>query len=268
MEINTKLIATALLAAVLAAPHVQAQAPADPGAPTSPIALNAPDPGRPDGPGGRHQPGGPGKHRMGRREPGRPDRNGPDRGLTSLTTVSGTVGQWVGNDDAVLDGFTFTGTTATPTTVKFPAHLGQQVQKAIKPGSTVSVTGYPETTRQGESHFRMTSLTAGKTTVFDAPPARPATIPDAPTLATITGKIADYRLGRDGRVNGLVLDDKTIVRIPPHVAYQLTNLATKGSSITVQGYPKNIREGQVQLEKTNILNASVLTINGQQYLVR
>jgi ribosomal protein S8E len=178
------------------------------------------------------------------------------------------VGQWVGNDDAILEGFTFTGSTNAPTTVKFPAHLGQQVQKAIKPGGNVSVTGYTETTPNGESRFRMTSLTSGKTTITDAPPVAPATAPAAPAQTTVTGKIADYRLGRDGRVNGLVLDDKTIVRVPAHVAYQLTNLATKGTTITVQGSPKSLRDGQVQLEKTNILNASVLTINGQQYLVR
>ncbi|GAB3774784.1 hypothetical protein GCM10028818_18030 [Spirosoma horti] len=146
--------------------------------------------------------------------------------------------------------------------------MGTQVQKAIKAGSTVSVTGYSETTPSGETRFRMNSLTAGKTTVFDSPPVRPATLPDAPALTTATGKIADYRLDRGGRVNGLVLDDKTVVSIPSHVAYQLTDLAKKGSTITVQGYPKTIRDGQVQLEKVNVLRASVLTINGQQYLVR
>ncbi len=146
--------------------------------------------------------------------------------------------------------------------------MGQQVQKAIKTGSNVSVTGYTETTPRNETVFRMNSLTAGKTTLVDTPPVRPAVAPETPALVTATGKIADYRLDWGGRVSGLVLDDKTIVSIPPHVAYQLTDLAKKGSSITVQGYPKNLREGQVQLEKVNILRASTLTINGQQYLVR
>ncbi|QIP12342.1 hypothetical protein G8759_06735 [Spirosoma aureum] len=282
MESNTKLITPILFAVMLAASQVNAQTLGEPGpgALPSPIALNAPSspgldgPGldgrRPHGPRGGHQPGGPGRHRMGQRQsgPGQADRIGHERGLTSLTTVSGTVGQWIGNDDAILEGFTFTGSANTPTTVKFPPHLGQQVQKSIKPGSNVSVTGYSEMSPKGESRFRMVSLTAGKTTISDAPPTMPVTPPTAPSQATVTGKIADYQIGRDGRVNGLVLDDKTIVRVPPHVAYQLTNLATKGSTITVQGYAKNLREGQVQLEKTNILNAVVLTINGQQYLVR
>ena len=96
----------------------------------------------------------------------------------------------------------------------------------------------------------------------------PAGPPPTPTLTTVTGKITDYKVGRDGRVNGLVLSDNSIVRIPSHVAYQLTNLAKKGTDVTVQGYANQPREGQVQLQKVNILRASVLTINGQQYLVR
>ncbi|GAB4017344.1 hypothetical protein [Spirosoma koreense] len=260
MTINEKSIVGALLIATLATVHIQAQNQPVSSEPI-PLASNGPD-------GPPTPPGGPG------RRPGRPE--GPDqgpgrrnaaRGLTSLTTVSGTVGQWIGNDEAILDGFTLTNGSAT-TTVKFPPHLGQQVQKATKPGGSVSITGYAETTPTGETLFRMNSLTAGKTTVLDSPPMPATTAPETPSITTVSGKIADYRLNREGRISGLVMEDKTIVTIPPHVAYQLADLAKKGSAITVQGYAKPIHDGQVQLDKLNILRASVLTINGQQYLVR
>ncbi len=273
METNAKLIAFAILVSTLASPFAHAQNQDGPGPEGPAIARQAPDGNAPDvapagGPGRRH-----GRPGIGRNERGNQQGPGAGRqhhlgGLTSLTTVSGTVGQLVGNDDFVLDGFTLNAGSAPATTVKFPPHLGVQVQKAIKTGSNVSVTGYSEKTPNGEARFRMNSLTAGKITVVDTPPVRPAGTPDTPTLTTATGKIVDYRLDRGGRVNGLVLDDKTIVSIPSHVAYQLTDLAKKGSTITVQGYAKNLRDGQVQLEKVNILRASVLTINGQQYLVR
>jgi hypothetical protein len=261
METNARFIAIAALIATLISPLTYAQNLTRSGDPVPPVEANAP---QPDGPGPRH-----GKHRGGPDKLGRAQGPGPRGrmgGLTSLTTISGTVGQLVGNDDYILDGFTLNAGGVT-TTVKFPSHLGQQVQQAIKPGSNVSVSGYSEPSRQGETRFRLNSLTAGKTTVFDTPPARSAT-PETPTLTSVTGKIADYRLNREGRVSGLVLDDKTVVTIPSHVAYQLTELAKKGNSITVQGYPRTVRDGQVQLEKVNILRASVLTINGQQYLVR
>lgn len=162
METNAKLIAVALLVTTLVAPQMQAQNPANPSEPAPPIALSGPGVPPAGGPMGRPgRSGGPGFDQGPGHQPGR---------LTTLTTISGTVGQWVGNDDAILDGFTLTSGSGTPTTVKFPPHLGEQVQKAIKSGSNVSVTGFSETTPQGETRFRMNSLTAGKTTVYDAPP--------------------------------------------------------------------------------------------------
>ena len=259
METNAKLIALAILATTLTAPLAFAQ---QTDAPASGLAVNAPQPPRPDGPGPR-----PGKHGPHDDQGSKPKKGDPKRDLKALTTISGTVGQWVGNDDAILDGFVLTN-GGTTTTVKFPPHLGQQVQKAIKAGSSVSISGYSDTNPKGETQFRMNSLTAGKTTVFDAPPIRTETTPETPALQTVTGTIADYKLDKEGRTKGFILDNKTIVDVPPHVAYQLTNLAKKGSPITVQGYPKTVRDGQVQLEKLAIIRASVLTINGQQYLVR
>ncbi|MFD2570594.1 hypothetical protein ACFSUS_08120 [Spirosoma soli] len=199
--------------------------------------------------------------------PGPQGRRGPKPGaLIPLTTITGAVQQLSTNDDFVFDGFMLNAGSGI-VTVKFPPHLGQQIQKLVKTGTTVSVTGTAETSPRGESTFHMNSLTAGKTTVLDAPPTEPVT-PPVETLTNVSGKITDYRVDREGRVNGFVLDDKTVIRVPGHAAYQLTNLATKGTSISVQGYPKTIRNGQVQLEKVNIVRASVVTINGQQYLVR
>ncbi|RRB06722.1 hypothetical protein [Larkinella rosea] len=283
MKTNAKLMTGLLLMGSLITPRIHAQtAPTPPAsapdaaAPAPPIELRADRGHRGDRPGGpfrdfRHS----SDRRDGLQEP-RPPREprGPHNrgGLTALTTLTGTVGELKGNDDFILDGFTLKTAAGSTTLVKFPAHLGQSVQQAVKAGNSVSVSGISDTGRGGETIFRMTSLTAGKTTILDAPPILPSTPPSAPVASTLTGKIADYQLDREGRVNGFTLtgsgDAKTIVRIPAHVAYQLTNLATKGSTITVQGYPKILREGQVQLEKVNILRPTILTINGQQYLIR
>jgi len=261
MEANAKMLAVVLLVAGLGGSDLNAQTPVGPGMPTP----GAPAPPITMGP-RLSGPAGPGKHH-GRAGADHPDRRRPrSAGLISLTTVTGTVGQLLANDDFVFDGFMINTGSGTPMLVKFAPHLGQQVQKAIKSGSNVRVTGHTETRPEGDVQLTLTSLTVGTSTIVDTPPVAPT--PTTPTLVTATGKVADYRLDRSGRVNGLVLDNKVVVRVPPHAAYQLTNVATKGSTITVQGYPKVLRDGQVQLEKTDILRASILTINGQQYLVR
>ncbi|MEZ0542072.1 hypothetical protein [Fibrella arboris] len=280
---KTNLIITSLLLAGLATAHAQTSNTPPPPPPVNPQVADGPGTGvrgfakgdrkgmrkykgdrlrdgfgPQDGP-GQGGPGRPGK--IGRK--GGP--NGRETGLLPLTTVTGSVGELTGNDDYILNGFTLTG-GSKPMTVQFAPHLGKQVQQTIKAGSSVSVTGFADTRPDGESRFHMTSLTAGKTTITDAPPATPPA-PVAPVMSTITGKITDYKLDRSGRVNGLVINDN-LVHVPPHIAYQLTNLAKKGTDITVQGYTRTLGEGQVQLQKANILRASVLTINGQQYLVR
>lgn len=245
MQTNQTLYA-ALLLGILAAPLTIAQTPANTTAPAPVPMLAGPGPRGPVGPGGPR---------------------GPEaQAMTSLTTLSGSVGQLTANDDGILNGFTMNA-NGTATNVRFAAHMGQQVNAAVKAGSRVTVTGYNQVSPQGESVFKLVKLDAGNTQLVDTPPSAPQT-PVTPTRKTVSGKVADYQLDRDGRVNGLILSDQTVVKVPPHVAYQLASMAPKGSAITVDGYAKPLGDGQVQLQKRAILRASVLTLNGQSYLVQ
>lgn len=187
-------------------------------------------------------------------------------GMVALTTMSGTIQQFTANDESVLDGLTLN-TGSKTVAVQFPAHLGQAIQAAGKSGSKVTVTGSSDTTPEGQSVFRLVSLTNGQTVVTDTPPAIPAALP-TPTPITVKGKVVDYQIDRQGQVNGIRLSDQTLVRVPPHVATQLTTLAPKGSTISVEGYVHPIGEGQVRLQKQTIVEASQITVNGQSFLVR
>jgi hypothetical protein len=119
----------------------------------------------------------------------------------------------------------------------------------------------------GEATFKLVKLDAGKAQVVDAPPAQPQN-PVTPTRQSISGKVADYQLNREGQVNGLIMSDQTVVKVPPHVAGQLATLAPKGSTVTVDGYAQPLGEGQVQLQKHATVRASVLTVGGQSYLIQ
>jgi len=247
MKTNLTTLYTALLLGVLTAPLTIAQTPAESVKPPVQLAdMSLKGPQRPHKPGGPHAP--------------------QPQTITSLTTLTGTVGQLTANDDGILNGFTMNANSATQT-VRFNSHLGQQVNAAVKAGNKVTVMGYNKISLQGETTFQLVKLDAGKNQIVDAPPATPQT-PVTPTQQTISSKVADYQLDREGRANGLVLTDQTVVKVPPHVAGQLTTLAPKGSAITVDGYAQPLGEGQVQLQKRTILRASVLTLNGQSYLVQ
>ncbi|PKK37204.1 hypothetical protein BWI96_07605 [Siphonobacter sp. SORGH_AS_0500] len=206
------------------------------------------------------RPGGPGPMALaGPRPPQTP-------GIVALTNLSGTIQQFTANDESILDGFTLN-TGSKTVAVRFPAHLGQAIQAAGKPGSKLTVTGVSELTPEGVEVFRLVSLTNGQTVVNDAPPAAPAVLP-TPKSISVKGKVIDYQLDPQGQATGLKMSDQTLVRVPPHIASQLLTIAPKGSTISVDGYVRPIGEGQVQLTKQTVVEASTITVNGQSYLVR
>lgn len=187
-------------------------------------------------------------------------------GLVALTTLSGIIQQFTANDESVLDGFTLN-TGEKTVTVQFPPHLGQAIQSAGKQGSKVTITGSSDVVPEGGTVFRLVSLTNGQTVVNDAPPAIPA-VPPTPTPITVKGKVVDYQLDRQGQIMGIRLSNQSIVRVPPHTATQLSTIAPKGSTISVEGYAHPVGEGEVRLKKQTIVEASQLTANGQSFLVR
>jgi hypothetical protein len=79
------------------------------------------------------------------------------------------------------------------------------------------------------------------------PPAPPAATPQpgpvsssSGTDTTITGVVRSFNYGPAGEVNGLVLDQGTVVYFPPEQAGQVTQLVQVGSGIRVHG---SVRQG-------------------------
>ena len=189
-------------------------------------------------------------------------------GMISLTTLSGTVQKFTANDEFILNGFTLQ-TGAKTIIVQFPSHLGQAIQKASKLNDEVTVTGVSDITPEGEAIFRMVGLTNGKNVVTDGPPSSsPVLAIVSPTPITAKGKVVDYLLNKQGQVNGLLLSDQTLVKVPPHAVGQLITIAPKETNISVEGYVRPVGEGQVRLQQQTIVEASLITVNGQSFWVR
>lgn len=186
--------------------------------------------------------------------------------MTALTTLSGTVQQLTGNEEDVLDGFTLN-TGSSTMAVHFPPHMGQGIHSVAKPGTQVNVIGFSETTPEGQTIFQLTQLTAGKSVIWETPPILSA-VSATPTVTTVKGKIVAYQLDREGRATGLTMSDQTLVRVPPLLARQIISMIPKDSTISVDGYVQQPGKGHFMLHKHTILQASVLTINGQPYLIR
>jgi len=188
------------------------------------------------------------------------------QGLQKVTAFTGKMGAWVNNDDYVYDGF-YLQTDAGKLLVKFPAHLGSQLTAIQKAGSSITVNGVEAITPLGEKEIRMVSIAAGGQTINDTPTAPPAT-PPAEELISGSAKISELQKGKGGEVNGFVLDNKAILKVPPHLAMQLSQLAVAGTIINYSGIKKTARSGEVLAANYTIIHCQTISINGTQYLTR
>jgi hypothetical protein len=113
----------------------------------------------------------------------------------------------------------------------------------------------------------MVSLNVNGQTIFDTPPTAPPA-PPADSFVSGRGRVSGTQTDREGRMNGLLLDNKTILRIPPHIAYQLVDIAKNGSQVEYSGMQKMPQPGEVAVDNFKIVACNTISINGQQYLVR
>lgn len=240
-----KLLLVALIATSLS---VQAQPPA----PQS--ALQPPPPQGNE----KMPPPPPGRDRM---QPPPPQQEG----LQQVQTFKGQVVKMAANDDYIVDGF-YMLNNSDSLLVKFPPHLGSQLTTEVKAGATVSVNGVLHTPPMGGKEIRMLTVTANGQTISDTATQPPT--PPAELFVKGSGKTTSVQTDREGRIRGFILDNNTILHMPPHVAQQIGELAKIGANITYTGAKTPTIQGEVTTAKYSIVNCQTITVNGQQYLVK
>ena len=186
--------------------------------------------------------------------------------LKQVSTITGQITDWVSNDDYVYDGF-YIQTAGEKLLVKFPAHIGAGLTSALKKGSSVTVNGVSAISPTGAKEVRMVSIVTGGKTFYDTPPAAPTTAP-SPEFVTASGKIAQAQKNKRGDASGFILDNKTILRVPPHVAAQLSQTAVAGATVSYTGVKKSANNNEAKAENYTIIHCQTITINGTQYLTR
>ena len=172
---------------------------------------------------------------------------------------------WSANDDYVYDGF-YMLNGRDSLLVKFPPHLGNTITKAAGVGSSITVNGVENTSPAGQKEIRMVSITANGNTITNTPPAN--STPPVETVVNGSGKVSNIQTNREGKVSGFMLDNNTILRIPPHVSEQLANLVQQGSSLTYTGNKKAANSNEAVAANYTIIRCTTLTVNGKQYLVQ
>jgi hypothetical protein len=141
---------------------------------------------------------------------------------------------------------------ADGTEVHVPPHLSAQLAAAVRQGEAVRVLGW----RTNVPNFVVaTALTGqrGQSVVDQGPPPPGMRPPPRPPgqpapgaqQATVQGRVQQVLHGPAGDVNGALLDDGTILKVPPPLAWQASSTLQPGQVVTVQGWALSNTYGRV-----------------------
>ncbi|HEY0425305.1 MAG TPA: hypothetical protein VGC82_18445 [Rhodopila sp.] len=149
---------------------------------------------------------------------------------SQLPAIPGKVAQYSLTPRGDVDGLILTDGTE----VHLPPHLGTQLVYAVKPGDAVTVRGLRARAIPMVQAMSISNDATG-TTVSDNGPGGPRGPRGAEQPLTAEGRIKAQLHGPNGDLNGALLDDGTIVRLPPTEAQRMAANLTAGAPLYVQG---------------------------------
>lgn len=153
---------------------------------------------------------------------------GPTWDASQLPETKGTVKQYTLSPRGDVDGLIL----SDGTEIKLPPHLSAQVVYAVRPGDVVSIRGLRARALPLVDAASVTNTATGATVADNGPPGKPGR---AVTETTLTGKVIAVLHGKRGEVNGAVLDNGTILRLPPPEAERMQSLLQPGQTVAVRG---------------------------------
>lgn len=178
-----------------------------------------------------------------------PPPGSPPRAWQQSMTIGGTVTRFTLTPRGDLDGLIL----GDGTQVHVPPHLSAELAAAVKPGDAATVSGARSPTGALFIAASVTDTASNQTVVDRGPPA-PGLIPPPPPPGVpvpgaqntmVQGRVQRLLRGPAGDVDGALLDDGTVLRMPPHVAYQFATLLAPGQIVAAQGWGLNTAYGRV-----------------------
>lgn len=118
------------------------------------------------------------------------------------------------------------------TEVAFPPHLANQIIFAVRPGDAVSVRGLKARALPLIDATSVTNLVSGASVIDNGPPDGPGRTANE---QTVTGKVVEALHGKRGEINGALLENGTILRLPPPEAERMQGLLQQGQTVAVRG---------------------------------
>jgi hypothetical protein len=130
------------------------------------------------------------------------------------------------------------GSVSDGTEVKTPPHLSTSIAYAIKPGDAVTIHGLRAAAIPLLQATSITDHTSDRTIVDVGPgPGGPRQISgtDATGVVEVQGAIRMSLHGARGEINGVLLTNGTVLRLPPDAALNMGPLLQPGRAVVAQG---------------------------------
>lgn len=120
--------------------------------------------------------------------------------------------------------------------VRFPPHMSAALLGVIGQDDAVMIDGMAGPAGGEIRAWRITNRTTGRF-ITEAPP----TFPPEPRAWSghdmrVSGVVRRILTGGRGETNGVIPDDGTVVRFPPHVGEAFANILAPGARLVAQGY--------------------------------
>ena len=147
--------------------------------------------------------------------PAGPSAPRPSERFDRVATI-GIVARLLINPFGEIDGLLL----ASGSVVRFPPHMSDSLAAAVQVGDTIQATGLAETARSFKA-YAITNLGNGRSVVEVAPSTQqpPPHLRRASLVRMeASGNIVTLLAGPRGEASGVLLEDGTVVRFPPHAA--------------------------------------------------
>ncbi|MFC7478141.1 hypothetical protein ACFQS7_27595 [Dankookia sp. GCM10030260] len=145
---------------------------------------------------------------------------------TQLPETRGTIARYTLTPRGEVDGFLL----RDGTQVHVPPHLSTQLVFAVRPGDAVTVRGLKALGAPLVSAVSVANDDGGVAVVDAGGGPRGAQRP-----MQVAGKVQATLRGPRGEVNGAVLEDGTILRLPPREAERFADLLQPGQTVAARG---------------------------------
>jgi hypothetical protein len=146
--------------------------------------------------------------------------------LNQLPAISGKVVQYLPTPRGEIDGLLLDNGTE----VHFPPHLSSQVIFAVRPGDTVTVHGLKARALPLVAAASITNDATHTTVTVGGPPSLREERP-----IEAQGTVKAQLFGPRGDLNGVLLQDGTVIHLPPPEAQRLADTLAVGKPILARG---------------------------------